>query len=129
MVIPFTLVVGGQDEASVSSICPHSCHASNFKVAEGSWLLGIDSGSVDVRCEVCRCSFDQILASGTELLYTVVDIPVHMEFEKEPCGYHEGWCDCSWWYNLSPRRERTCGDWPAPCNCDDPTTHGGHGRG
>jgi hypothetical protein len=19
-----------------------------------------------------------------------------------------------------------CGDWPAPCNCDDPTTHGGH---
>lgn len=22
--------------------------------------------------------------------------------------------------------ERICGDWPAPCNCDDPTTHNGH---
>lgn len=22
--------------------------------------------------------------------------------------------------------ERICGDWPAPCNCDDPETHNGH---
>lgn len=21
---------------------------------------------------------------------------------------------------------KRCGDWPAPCNCDDPETHGGH---
>lgn len=23
--------------------------------------------------------------------------------------------------------EHPCGDYPAPCNCDDPTTHNGHG--
>jgi len=24
--------------------------------------------------------------------------------------------------------EHPCGDYPAPCNCDDPETHNGHGR-
>lgn len=24
------------------------------------------------------------------------------------------------------RRRRMCGDYPAPCNCDDPDTHNGH---
>lgn len=24
--------------------------------------------------------------------------------------------------------ELLCGDWPAPCNCDDPTTHNGHNK-
>ncbi len=24
------------------------------------------------------------------------------------------------------RLENPCGDWPAPCNCDDPVTHNGH---
>lgn len=26
----------------------------------------------------------------------------------------------------APKEEHPCGDCPAPCNCDDPETHGGH---
>lgn len=30
-------------------------------------------------------------------------------------------------YAADKSSEHSCGDYPAPCNCDDPLTHDGHG--
>jgi hypothetical protein len=42
-------------------------------------------------------------------------------------GYMYGWIQRNREQGR-PRRvaDTQCGDYPAPCNCDDPVTHGGH---
>lgn len=34
--------------------------------------------------------------------------------------------DCLCWGCTRPNAWRSCGDYPAPCNCDDPEIHNGH---
>lgn len=88
--------------------CDHACHRlKGHQLREGVWLLGIDEGHVDIKCAVCKCTFDGV-ADGSESIYTMVDIPVYMEFQKDCPGVHyeSAWCDCDWYFNLSPTRER-----------------------
>jgi hypothetical protein len=34
--------------------------------------------------------------------------------------------ESAWLASEAERIEARCGDYPAPCNCDDPITHNGH---
>lgn len=63
---------------------------------------------------------------------TMDDAPVHYgasEAQAWADGYNAAVADLNtalYELALEARAEDLCGDWPAPCNCDDSTTHNGH---
>lgn len=78
-------------------------------------LLNFASNDILGRADI---SFDRAAAIAREVAsQDPTDAP---EPRTDPSGYSD--------LPQDPQagREALCGDYPAPCNCDDPTTHDGH---